>query len=58
MVRILECAASGVLLVIPEDSHLWRNEREARSFLRIFETKDLTRKNARAPVRVKTPSAS
>jgi hypothetical protein len=26
MVRIIECRDSGVLLVIPEDSHVWRRQ--------------------------------
>lgn len=30
MIRIIECAASGVLLVIPDDSHVWRRMAEAR----------------------------
>jgi hypothetical protein len=30
MIRIIECAAGGVLLVIPDDSHLWRRAAESR----------------------------
>lgn len=43
MVRIHECAASGVLLVIPEDSHIWRNELEARKLPRVAEPKEFKR---------------
>lgn len=31
MVRVLECATSKVLLVIPDDSHVWARRAEERA---------------------------
>lgn len=51
MVRIMECATSRCLLVIPDDSHVWVRMAEAREQARAAKRRSPNAKNgAREPV--------
>ncbi|NWG93222.1 MAG: hypothetical protein HXY21_12075 [Parvularculaceae bacterium] len=61
MVRIIECAASSVLLVIPDDSHVWRRMAEAREQARKLRQDVDARGNAEsatAQTRGRSPASS